>query len=830
MELPMRRLVLCIVIVVLAIGLSAIGLSGERYAQEALEYYQRGDYRSAIRLFNDANDAAGGNRPEFFYWIGTANIALHNSESAKFWLNEYLESGDLRFRDQAQTYLEIIDMQSLIFEKVSIRKMPAYINSRNSDFGAVTDSEGKYLYFTSLRPARREKENIWRSERLNTGWGRPEFIDEWNTDGNESIGSFSRDGRIAYLFGNYERGKIDGDLCQSTLNRRWGKPSPITELSTPKTETQPMVYEDSLMFFVSAREGGYGGTDIWVSVLEGDQWGDPINLGTRINSTGNEQTPFLDYDSRTLFFASNGHPGLGGYDLFKSVRLDEGWTKWSVPENLGIPTNSIGTDRSFYRIKHTNEAFISSDRDVEGFENLYTINVVYAPREHVEFDEDTGEKIVIPLEEDMDLEKRMLPEDERPPRQYIVFSGRVTDQEKVPLETQIHFVYRMGRIRFQRTVESDPAGLYEISLPYAPIYAVVVNKAGFLPYRDDLELQRGILAYRYDITLERGIADDIDIARVLTDDDELVRDYVTFVGSISDETGRAIAAPIHFIYRIGRIRFERTANSGDDGQFEICLPYTSTYTVVVSLDDYLPFSKEVELERDQRQFRLDIVLVSGVADVADIDAIMADERQMIEFYGIVTDEDGKPMGVDIEFSYIIDNNRFVEVTSSSAETGKFRFLLPVVNRYTVIVDQEGFFQFRRVLEITAGVKTQELNIVLKRLIEEKVFIFDDIQFKFDSAELLLASMPILNQIVLTLLNNPEIKVEISGHTCNIGTAEYNLGLSRRRAESVRQYLVSKGIDRAHLTSVGYGLTRPVADNRTLEGKIRNRRVEVKVIK
>jgi len=827
----MKRIILCVGLLITLAGLSAIGLAGERYAQEALEYFQRGDYRNAIRLFNDANKAADGSRPEYFYWIGTANIALRNPDSAKFWLNEYLESGDTRFQDQAETYLEIIDMQSLIFENVTLRQMPNYINSRNSDFGAVVDPEGKFLYFTSLRPARHDKENIWRSERLNTGWGRPELVEELNTDNNESVGSFSSDGSIAYLFGNYERGKIDGDIYTSGLNRKWEKPIPIHDLNTPLTETQPMIYQDSLMFFVSSRDGGYGGTDIWVSIRNNRHWGEPINLGARINSHGNEQTPFLDYDGRTLFFASNVHPGFGGFDLFKAVRLSEGWTKWSVPENLGMPFNSIGNDRYFYRIKHSNEAFISSDRDVDGFENLFALNVVYAPREYVVYDEETGEKIVIPFEEDLDMDERMLPEDERHPRQYISFSGKVSEPDGRPVETEIHFIYRLGRTRFQRTVESNASGTYEINLPYAPLYAVVINKAGYLPYRHDLELERGVLSYKHDIILERGIGDFIDITKVLTDeDDDLVRDYVTFIGTISDEDGIGLSAPVHFVYRIGRIRFQRTANSDVTGHFEIRLPYTSPYAVVVNLEGYLPYSEDIELERGQHQFELDIILIKGVADEVDIDELMTEERKTVEFFGVVTDEEGKPMAVDIEFTYTLDDNRFVEVAFSDAETGHFKLPLPLASKYIVVVDKEGFFQFRQEVVVDASAKTHELKIVMQRLIDEKVFVFDDIQFKFDSSELLPASMPILNQIVLTLLNNPEIKVEISGHTCNIGTAEYNLGLSRRRAESVKKYLISKGIDAPRLTSVGYGLTKPVADNATLEGKIRNRRVEVKVIR
>jgi len=87
----------------------------------------------------------------------------------------------------------------------------------------------------------------------------------------------------------------------------------------------------------------------------------------------------------------------------------------------------------------------------------------------------------------------------------------------------------------------------------------------------------------------------------------------------------------------------------------------------------------------------------------------------------------------------------------------------------------------------------------------------------------------LNDIALTLLRNPGIRMEISGHTCNQGRTSYNLVLSRQRAQSVADYLKSKGIDPIRLIVVGYGPNRPIASNKTESGRERNRRVELKVI-
>lgn len=122
-----------------------------------------------------------------------------------------------------------------------------------------------------------------------------------------------------------------------------------------------------------------------------------------------------------------------------------------------------------------------------------------------------------------------------------------------------------------------------------------------------------------------------------------------------------------------------------------------------------------------------------------------------------------------------------------------------------------------------------LDLSLQPMEVKKVFVFNNIQFRFDSSTIIEASKPIVDEIAATLINNPDLSVEISGHTCNIGTAAYNLKLSERRAKAVVNYLVKKGVDSSKLTYKGFGLTKPVADNSTNAGRIKNRRVEVKVL-
>jgi tetratricopeptide (TPR) repeat protein len=116
-----------------------------------------------------------------------------------------------------------------------------------------------------------------------------------------------------------------------------------------------LAFDGTALYFSSDRKGGYGGYDIWVSYLNDGEWGIPQNLGPNINTTGNEITPF--FDDHTLYFASDFHIGMGGYDIFSS-KVSKG--KWQIPVNLGNGVNSIADD--YFPCIHNNEIYFTSNR------------------------------------------------------------------------------------------------------------------------------------------------------------------------------------------------------------------------------------------------------------------------------------------------------------------------------------------------------------------------------------------------------------------------------------------------------------------------------------
>jgi outer membrane protein OmpA-like peptidoglycan-associated protein/tetratricopeptide (TPR) repeat protein len=219
------------------------------------------------------------------------------------------------------------------------------------------------------------QEDFFISQKENNGWSMMKNAGyPLNTDDNEGAQTISADGRfMVFTACNREEGVGRCDLYYSEkVGDKWTFPKNMrTPVNTRYKETQPSLSADGrTLYFASDRPGGKGQLDIWVTVKDEEgNWSQPVNLGDKINTRQHEMSPFIHFDNQTLYFASEGYPGLGGFDLYISRKDSSG--KWTTPENLGYPINTNEDEIGLIVNSRGNHAYFSSGRDPNVGKDIY---------------------------------------------------------------------------------------------------------------------------------------------------------------------------------------------------------------------------------------------------------------------------------------------------------------------------------------------------------------------------------------------------------------------------------------------------------------------------
>jgi tetratricopeptide (TPR) repeat protein len=204
-------------------------------------------------------------------------------------------------------------------------------------------------------------------------WQEPVGIPSINTKGNDAAVAISPDGQTLFTFAS---NNDEGDLFVSRLvGSQWTTPERLNNnINTPAWEGSCSLSGDGhYLYFASERPGGIGGRDIWVSEKVNGDWGPPVNMGPSINTIYDEDAPFIHPDGITLFFSSEGHTSIGGYDILFSVKKDN---EWQTPRNMGIPLNTTEDDRYYVINAKGTKGFFSSDRSGVGGKGKQDIYMV----------------------------------------------------------------------------------------------------------------------------------------------------------------------------------------------------------------------------------------------------------------------------------------------------------------------------------------------------------------------------------------------------------------------------------------------------------------------
>ena len=275
-------------------------------------------------------------------------------------------------------------------------KLKEQVNSVYNDVSPLFYTDSSTLYFTRSADGNQYKgyynQDIWMSKQEKLGvWSEAIPVKELNNELNNSVLGFNTSGDKVYLLDSYHNNKnyVDGIAISEKKDGKWTVPkhSPIEGLLIEGDFCGFTINKEENVLLMSYKGPlTLGQEDLYVSFKqEKDNWSVPIHLGETINSAGFEISPFLTYDSDTLYFSTDGRGGFGGADIFFSVRLDESWQNWSTPKNLGGVINSAGFDAYLHSIG--NRIFWCSDKDMAGNEDIYYVQKVKPPKLKVDLKE-----------------------------------------------------------------------------------------------------------------------------------------------------------------------------------------------------------------------------------------------------------------------------------------------------------------------------------------------------------------------------------------------------------------------------------------------------------
>jgi outer membrane protein OmpA-like peptidoglycan-associated protein len=361
--------------------------------------------------------------------------------------------------------IKLADDSQVHFEK---ENLGPNINTAAAELLPIISADGQTLYLCvqdeKANTGGANDQDIWYSELQPDGtWSKRENIGfPLNNTSSNFVNYVSPDNNTLWVGNQYDAsGKLAGDGLSVSYRteKGWSIPEPLM-ISKYYNSNRFISVTNSpsgkVLIMSIERADSYGCKDLYVSFKKDDgTWSEPVNMGRDINTFGDEISPFLAADNSTLYFATYARPGYGNYDIFITRRLDDTWTKWSEPKNMGPNINTGGGD-AYFTIPVVGEySYLVSSKNTFGGADIFRVKVSEVAR----------------------------------PNRVALINGRVYDQEtKNGIEAEITY-YDLETNEEIGTARSDPEdGNYQIALPSGHKYSYFARKDGYFSVRENIDL------------------------------------------------------------------------------------------------------------------------------------------------------------------------------------------------------------------------------------------------------------------------------------------------------------------------------------------------------
>ncbi len=508
---------------------------------EHYEMDRRGDYKIALEYFLKANNF-NPNNAELNFKIGKCYIKSTSQEKALDYLlkaqklNPFVDPDidyyigrayhyQLKFDEAIKSYEKyknrlspktLQEKRKLIEKRIEecnvgkelvkkpvrvfIDNLGDNVNSSYPDYSPLITADGSMLIFTSRREGttggqrspedNQYFEDIYESYNNNGVWSPAKNMGSpLNTKDNDATVGLSPDGQKLFTYIGKQNG---GDILESHLEGdEWSKPSDKTlkkYINTPYHESAASFsFDGKTMYFCTNNpENNFGHHDIFMSYWDDDKerWGHPTNLGSTINSEFDERGVFMHPDGRTIFFSSNGHGSMGGYDIFKSTMDDNG--NWSKPVNIGYPINTPGDDRFFVIDASGKKGFYASDKTGGyGEHDLYMITFLGPEKPTIMSNDNILiASIANPITETF-IEKSVKVQTMR----LTILKGKILDAfTNKPVAADIEIVDNEKDKVISVSKSNAATGAYLVSLPSGRNYGIAVKAEGYLFHSENFNL------------------------------------------------------------------------------------------------------------------------------------------------------------------------------------------------------------------------------------------------------------------------------------------------------------------------------------------------------
>lgn len=630
----------------------------------------------------------------------------------------------------------------------------------------------------------------WQSARL--------FSKNLKTRLNDGPVSFSKDKSVIYYSRNLltegKESEISGPrnklgLFSSVFDGvEWLSPKDFRFNNEWYNITTPCLSPDGeRLYFAADKPGGYGGSDLYYCPREKDYWGNPVNLGPEINTTGNEAYPFINDDGE-LYFSSDGHQGLGGKDIFFSRCIDSTWLE---PVNLDAPVNSEFDDFGFVIDTLLENGYFTSNRgktlDIFAFKtNIHQIFYCEPQQENqycYKFIDD-GSILVDPYKMQYEWDFGNLGKKTGGIIEQC-FPGPGTYSAKQSLIDKQSGKILITKLNYNIEIK-------QIEQPY--ISCVTFASAGDPIHFDGLKSYfngEKILSFSWDF------GDGMRSSEATVDHSYNKQGIYTVKLGMTKKDDLTGIVSQSCVSREVKIADKSTKASNDNNANKL----TAFYPAVESYEN------------------------------AVIDTVLSVKRDLTKnavFQIQITTSKSK-LGRDNNIFTGIRGNYYVKEMFLS-DSGEYSYIVSeeddFLKAYMIYKDvySKGFTE--------AVIKTRLLTSPQEIELNNLVHIYDantDMLFSMNNNRMLIEGYSFLDQIVGFLNKFPGVKLLIEVHSDNVGSQATILAQSRQRAQDIVNYLIKSGIDSERLKSNGYGSLRPISSNDTKDNRKINRRVEFVII-